>query len=96
MAASGVAGTSTSAVTAAEEMFARGVEAAAVWEEAATLEGAEAALTITGRLLAGDPLSVEALHLRGVALHMLGRLGVRAVFPRWLMMCSFFFPAGMA
>lgn len=67
------AGSGASAVTPAENMFARGVEAAAAWEEAGTWEGAEAALTTTGRLLAGDPLSVEALHLRGVALHMLGR-----------------------
>ncbi|CAM9108296.1 unnamed protein product, partial [Scytosiphon promiscuus] len=78
-AASGEAGDQSDAITAAEHMFARGVEAAAVWEETGTREGAEAALTATGRLLAGNPLSVDALHLQGVALHMLGRLTEAAV-----------------
>lgn len=61
------------AAVAARDMTARAVEAAAAWEEAGTPEGAAAALTATGRLLAGNPLSVEALHLRGVALHLLKR-----------------------
>lgn len=43
------------------------------WEEGGTKEGLEAALVATGRLIAGDPLSIEGLHLRGVALHLLGR-----------------------
>lgn len=43
------------------------------WEEGRTREGAETALAATDRLLAGDPLSVEAMHLKGLALHLLGR-----------------------
>lgn len=59
-------------------MVKRAVEAALVWEEMGTREGAEAALTVAGRLLAENPLSVEALHVRGVALHLLGRWVGRA------------------
>lgn len=59
--------------TAARGMAARAVEAAMVWLETGTTEGAEDALTATGRLLAGNPLSAQALHMRGVALHFLGR-----------------------
>lgn len=58
---------------AANDMVLRAVEEAAAWEETGTQQGAEAALAVTGRLLAENPLSVEALHLRGVALHLLGR-----------------------
>lgn len=61
------------AAATTKDMAARAVEAAVVWEEMRTPEGAEAALTATGRLLAGNQLSIEALHLRGVALHLLGR-----------------------
>ncbi len=61
------------AATSTNDMVARAVETAMVWEEMGTQEGAEAALTVTGRLLAENPLSVEALHVRGVALHLRGR-----------------------
>lgn len=59
--------------TAAKGMVARAVEATMVWVETGTTEGVEDALTATGRLLAGNPLSAQALHMRGVALHFLGR-----------------------
>lgn len=64
---------------AANEMVSRAVEKAVAWEETGTQRGAEAALTVTGRLLAENPLSVEALHLRGVALYLLGRYVGRAM-----------------
>lgn len=60
-------------------MASRAAEEALTWAETGTKEGAEAALTVSGRLLAEKPLSVEALHLRGVALHLLGRYVGRAV-----------------
>ena len=55
------------------QLVSRSMEAVVKWEEGRTREGAEAALAATGRLLAGDSLSIEAMHLKGVALHMLGR-----------------------
>ncbi|CAM9888575.1 unnamed protein product, partial [Ectocarpus sp. 4 AP-2014] len=66
--------------TAAKGMVARAVEAAMVWVETGTTEGFEDALTATGRLLAGNPLSAQALHMRGVALHFLGRSTEGVVF----------------
>eukprot|EP00752_Nemacystus_decipiens_P009479 g8475.t1 len=54
-------------------MVSRAAEEGLTWAETRTQEGAEAALAVSGRLLAENPLSVEALHLRGVALHLLGR-----------------------
>ena len=59
--------------TKANEMISRAAEEALAWAEMRTQEGAEATLAVTGRLLAENPLSVEALQLRGVALHLLGR-----------------------
>ncbi|CAM9809280.1 unnamed protein product, partial [Ectocarpus fasciculatus] len=66
--------------TAVKGMVARAVEAAMVWVETGTTEGVEDALTATGRLLAGNPLSAQALHMRGVALHFLGRRAEGVVF----------------
>lgn len=54
-------------------MGARALEDALAWVEMGTKDGAEAAYVATGRVLARSPLSVEALHLRGVALYLLGR-----------------------
>lgn len=67
------AGGQTTATAAANEMVQRATEEALAWERMETQQGAEAALVVSGRLLADKPLSVEALHLRGLALHLLGR-----------------------
>ena len=61
------------AVATISDMGAVALEDALGWVSMKTLDGAEAAHVATGRVLAGSPLSVEALHLRGVALHLLGR-----------------------
>lgn len=61
------------AVATISDMGAGALEDALGWVSMKTLDGAEAAYVATGRVLAGSPLSVEALHLRGVALHLLGR-----------------------
>lgn len=53
-------------------MAARTIGEALTWVEMQTVEGAEAALTATGRLLAWDPLCIEALHIMAVALYLLG------------------------
>lgn len=57
------------------KLVSRSMEAVVKWEEERTTGGAVAALAAAGRLLAGDPLSIKAMHLKGVALHMLGRYG---------------------
>lgn len=54
-------------------MGARALEDALGWVGMSTKDGAEAAFVATGRVLAESPSSVEALNLRGVALHLLGR-----------------------
>lgn len=54
-------------------VFQRATEAVLEWEQGGTREGAEAALAATARMIAGVPLSVDAWHLRGLALHLLGR-----------------------
>lgn len=73
----GTGGGQTTAAAAdaggANEMVSRAVVEALAWGKKGTQQGAEAALAVTGRLLAENPLSVEALQLRGVALHLLGR-----------------------
>lgn len=61
------------AVATISDMVARALEDILEWVRVGTKDGAEAAYVATGRVLAGSPLSVEALHLRGVALHLLGR-----------------------
>eukprot|EP00903_Cladosiphon_okamuranus_P011215 g10582.t1 len=61
------------AVATVSDMGARALEDALAWAGKRTKGGAEAAYVATGRVLAGSPTSVEALDLRGVALHLLGR-----------------------
>lgn len=56
-----------------DDMASRAIEAIIEWEEKKTEEGARAALAATGRLLAGDPLNIDGMHLMGVALHFLKR-----------------------
>lgn len=58
---------------AAKDMVLRATEAAVRWAETRTSEGAEASLAATARLLAADPLNIDGIHLKGVALHLLGR-----------------------
>ena len=65
--------TAAAAAVAANEMVLRAVGEAVALEEMGTQEGAEAALVVSGRLLAENPLSAEPLHLKGLALHLLGR-----------------------
>lgn len=54
-------------------LYERTVEAVLAWEKGGTRGGAEAALAATARLIAGDPLNVDALSFRGIALHLLDR-----------------------
>lgn len=61
------------AVDTISDVGARALKDALSWENMRTEDGAEAAYVATGRVLAGNPLSVEAIHLRGVALYLLGR-----------------------
>lgn len=70
------------ATAAPNEMTSRAVEEAVAWEETGTQQGAQAALAVTGRVLAENPLSVEALHLKGVALDLLGRWVVPCGAPK--------------
>eukprot|EP00752_Nemacystus_decipiens_P012726 g11275.t1 len=62
------------AVATISDMGARALEEALAWVGMSTKDGPQAAYVATGRVLAGSPSSVEALGLRGVALHLLGRL----------------------
>ena len=55
------------------DMIRRATQTIMAWEEERTEAGAEAALAATGRLLAEDPLSIDGMHLMGVALHFLNR-----------------------
>eukprot|EP00903_Cladosiphon_okamuranus_P006818 g6643.t4 len=64
---------SQAGATINDMMGARALEEALAWAGTRTTDGAEAAYVATGRVLAGSPLSVEALDLRGVALHLLRR-----------------------
>lgn len=54
-------------------MFWRATESIAEMIEQKTQEAEEAALAASRRLLAADPLSIDALQLKGLALHFLGR-----------------------
>lgn len=59
------------------DMVLRAIDAVVGWADGGTGERAEAALVGATRILAGNSLSVEGMHLKGVALHFLERCGVR-------------------
>lgn len=65
-----------------DDMASRAIKTIIGWEEKQTEEGARAALAATGRLLAGDPLNIDGMHLMGVALHFLKRCVPRKMLSR--------------
>lgn len=64
------------------DMASRVVDSIIDWEEKKTEEGARAALAACGRLLAGDPLNIDGMHLMGIALHFLKRCVPREMLSR--------------